>query len=125
MRTKETKAGREDVAMGRWHLILKPTGLQDISLLDYGFLRSLFCFLGLFGGCIVQKKRFESVKALGILVFSEQKERLIFLPCLPLNTATVAVSCVLFRLMSPKLILCSINLHKCLFSRPNWTLRFN
>lgn len=111
--------------MDRGHLIRKPTCLQDVSLLDYGFLRILSCLLGLFGGRAVQKERFESVKALGMLVFSEPKEGLIFLLRLPLNTATAAVSRIRFGLMSPKLILCSINLHKCLFSRPNWTLRFN
>lgn len=101
----------------RWHLLLKPWRLQDVFLLDCAFFRILFCSLGLFGGRIVQKKGLESMKALGILIFSQQKgvlwqAWLICSLCLPLNTTTVAVSRVLFRLMSQKLILCSINLHK-------------
>lgn len=101
----------------RWLLILKPMQFQDICLLDCASFRILFCSLGLFGGCIVQKKGLESMKALRILIFPQQKEGLwqtwlICSLCLPLNTTTVAVSRVLFRLMSPKLILCSINLNK-------------
>lgn len=41
-----------------------------VDRLDWAFFRILFCALGLAGGCIVQKKGLEAIKALGMLVFS-------------------------------------------------------
>lgn len=51
--------------MGRW---------QNVSLSDGAFFRAPFSSLGLFRGCLAQKKGLESIKAPGILIFSQRKE---------------------------------------------------